>query len=153
VSYIDGDRGILRYRGYPIEQLAERSNFLEARASSSSSSRAGQDRARQLQFIPKSAWFGGWPALFCCLTLCLLTSCLPCLLQVSYLVTYGSLPNPEQSKRWTEAVMRHSGERVSTREGRGRSDVALFQAVNLMLRCFRLIRWGVYCRPGKASIP
>ena len=32
VSYIDGDRGILRYRGYPIEQLAERSNFLEARA-------------------------------------------------------------------------------------------------------------------------
>jgi citrate synthase len=29
VSYIDGDRGILRYRGYPIEQLAERSTFLE----------------------------------------------------------------------------------------------------------------------------
>jgi citrate synthase len=29
VSYIDGDRGILRYRGYPIEQLAEQSNFLE----------------------------------------------------------------------------------------------------------------------------
>ncbi|PSC76850.1 citrate synthase [Micractinium conductrix] len=29
ISYIDGDAGILRYRGYPIEQLAERSNFLE----------------------------------------------------------------------------------------------------------------------------
>ncbi len=29
VTYIDGDNGILRYRGYPIEQLAERSNFLE----------------------------------------------------------------------------------------------------------------------------
>lgn len=29
VTYIDGDRGILRYRGYPIEQLAEESNFLE----------------------------------------------------------------------------------------------------------------------------
>ncbi|KAL6780171.1 Citrate synthase 2, peroxisomal [Auxenochlorella protothecoides] len=29
VSYIDGDRGVLRYRGYPIEQLAERSTFLE----------------------------------------------------------------------------------------------------------------------------
>jgi citrate synthase len=29
VSYIDGDRGILRYRGYPIEQLAERSTYLE----------------------------------------------------------------------------------------------------------------------------
>jgi citrate synthase len=29
ISYIDGDKGILEYRGYPIEQLAERSNFLE----------------------------------------------------------------------------------------------------------------------------
>jgi citrate synthase len=29
ITYIDGDRGILRYRGYPIEELAERSTFLE----------------------------------------------------------------------------------------------------------------------------
>ncbi|MGC9157877.1 MAG: citrate synthase [Terracidiphilus sp.] len=29
ITYIDGDRGILEYRGYPIEVLAERSNFLE----------------------------------------------------------------------------------------------------------------------------
>ncbi len=29
ISYIDGDRGILRYRGYPIEELAEKSNYLE----------------------------------------------------------------------------------------------------------------------------
>ena len=29
VTFIDGDKGILRYRGYPIEQLAEKSNFLE----------------------------------------------------------------------------------------------------------------------------
>ena len=29
ITYIDGDKGILRYRGYPIEQLAERSTFLE----------------------------------------------------------------------------------------------------------------------------
>jgi citrate synthase len=29
ITYIDGDEGILRYRGYPIEQLAEKSNFLE----------------------------------------------------------------------------------------------------------------------------
>jgi citrate synthase len=29
LTYIDGDAGILRYRGYPIEQLAEKSNFLE----------------------------------------------------------------------------------------------------------------------------
>ena len=29
VTYIDGEKGILEYRGYPIEQLAEKSNFLE----------------------------------------------------------------------------------------------------------------------------
>jgi len=29
ITYIDGDEGILRYRGYPIEQLAEKSTFLE----------------------------------------------------------------------------------------------------------------------------
>jgi citrate synthase len=29
ITYIDGDQGILRYRGYPIEQLAEQSTFLE----------------------------------------------------------------------------------------------------------------------------
>jgi citrate synthase len=30
ITYIDGDRGILRYRGYPIEQLAESGAYLEA---------------------------------------------------------------------------------------------------------------------------
>jgi citrate synthase len=29
ITFIDGDKGILRYRGYPIEQLAEKCNFLE----------------------------------------------------------------------------------------------------------------------------
>ncbi len=29
ITYIDGEKGILRYRGYPIEQLAERSTFIE----------------------------------------------------------------------------------------------------------------------------
>src|SRR4026208_1251002 len=29
ITYIDGDRGVLLYRGYPIEQLAENSNYLE----------------------------------------------------------------------------------------------------------------------------
>ena len=29
ITFIDGDRGILRYRGYPIEQLAEQSSYLE----------------------------------------------------------------------------------------------------------------------------
>ena len=29
ITYIDGDAGVLRYRGYPIDQLAEHSSFLE----------------------------------------------------------------------------------------------------------------------------
>jgi citrate synthase len=29
ITYVDGEHGVLRYRGYPIEQLAEYSNFLE----------------------------------------------------------------------------------------------------------------------------
>jgi len=29
ITFLDGERGILRYRGYPIEQLAEKSSFLE----------------------------------------------------------------------------------------------------------------------------
>src|SRR6202011_1242216 len=29
VPYLDGDNGVLRYRGYPIEQLAEHSSYLE----------------------------------------------------------------------------------------------------------------------------
>ena len=30
VTFIDGDKGILRYRGYPIDQLAENASFLDA---------------------------------------------------------------------------------------------------------------------------
>jgi citrate synthase len=29
ITYIDGEAGILRYRGYPLGQLAEKSSFLE----------------------------------------------------------------------------------------------------------------------------
>ena len=29
VTFLDGEKGILRYRGYPIEQLAENSSFVE----------------------------------------------------------------------------------------------------------------------------
>src|SRR6266513_2846537 len=29
ITYIDGDKGILEYRGYPIDQLAEKSTYLE----------------------------------------------------------------------------------------------------------------------------
>ncbi len=33
ITFIDGDLGILRYRGYPIEQLAEHGTYLENRLS------------------------------------------------------------------------------------------------------------------------
>src|ERR1035441_11026978 len=29
ITYIDGDVGVLLYRGYPVEQLAEKANFME----------------------------------------------------------------------------------------------------------------------------
>ena len=29
ITFIDGDKGVLLYRGYPVEQLAERSSFIE----------------------------------------------------------------------------------------------------------------------------
>src|ERR671933_354386 len=29
ITFIDGDKGILRYRGYPIDQLAEKSTYIE----------------------------------------------------------------------------------------------------------------------------
>ena len=29
ITYLDGEKGILRYRGYPIEQLADKASFLE----------------------------------------------------------------------------------------------------------------------------
>src|SRR6266446_748938 len=29
ITFIDGEKGILRYRGFPIEELAEKSNFVE----------------------------------------------------------------------------------------------------------------------------
>ena len=29
ITFLDGDKGILRYRGYPIEQLAQQCEFLE----------------------------------------------------------------------------------------------------------------------------
>jgi citrate synthase len=32
ITYIDGDAGVLLYRGYPVEQLADKSNFLEVAA-------------------------------------------------------------------------------------------------------------------------
>ena len=56
ITYIDGDQGVLLYRGYPIEQLAEKSSFLE----------------------------------------------------VSYLLTHGELPSPDQLSNFVERVERHT---------------------------------------------
>ncbi len=56
ITYIDGEKGLLYYRGYPIEQLAEHCDFLE----------------------------------------------------VSYLLTYGELPNIEQKKQFTNTISSHT---------------------------------------------
>jgi citrate synthase len=56
ITFIDGDKGILRYRGIPIEQLAEKSTFVET----------------------------------------------------AYLLIYGTLPNEEQLRAWSETLTRHS---------------------------------------------
>jgi len=38
INFIDGDKGILEYRGYPIDQLAEKSSIWKLRISSSTAS-------------------------------------------------------------------------------------------------------------------
>jgi citrate synthase len=43
ITYIDGDAGILRYRGYPIEQLAERLHFLQVAYLLAHGELAGED--------------------------------------------------------------------------------------------------------------
>eukprot|EP00887_Chlorella_sp_A99_P004780 scaffold4.g4780.t1 len=124
VSYIDGDKGILRYRGYPIEQLAEQSSFLEARPAAlagrgrgGAAARGGlglalrgaRDQARSARprrprradSSPRACWA---PAP----TPCLLAPCPPRPPQTAYLIVYGNLPTAQQLARWEEAVMRHS---------------------------------------------
>ncbi|MBC7788175.1 MAG: citrate (Si)-synthase [Methylophilaceae bacterium] len=56
ITYIDGEKGLLYYRGYPIEQLAEHCDFLE----------------------------------------------------VSYLLTYGELPNAIEKKQFTNTISTHT---------------------------------------------
>ena len=46
ISFIDGDKGILRYRGYPIEQLAERSNYTEVTAFSQNYEKASEQASK-----------------------------------------------------------------------------------------------------------
>ena len=45
ITYIDGDEGILLYRGYPIEELADKSDFLEVLISCSMGSCRPQRRS------------------------------------------------------------------------------------------------------------
>ncbi|MEO6020901.1 MAG: citrate synthase [Knoellia sp.] len=70
ITYIDGDQGILRYRGYPIDQLAEKSNFLEVsyllvygELPSESELSAFTERLRQHTMLHEDlkAFFNGFP--------------------------------------------------------------------------------------------
>ncbi|MFC7489660.1 MULTISPECIES: citrate synthase [unclassified Knoellia] len=70
ITYIDGDAGILRYRGYPIEQLAEGSTFLETsylliygELPSQSELDDFTDRVRQHTMLHEDlkSFFGGFP--------------------------------------------------------------------------------------------
>ncbi|HCW06390.1 MAG TPA: citrate (Si)-synthase [Cytophagales bacterium] len=64
ITFLDGDKGILRYRGYSIEELAEKSNFLE----------------------------------------------------VAYLLIFGELPTPDQYKKFSEDIKKHTMVHEDTRK-------------------------------------
>jgi citrate synthase len=49
ITYIDGDAGVLLYRGYPVEQLAEKSNFLEVAALLINGKLPGKDELHAFQ--------------------------------------------------------------------------------------------------------
>jgi len=55
ITYIDGDAGILRYRGYPIEQVAERLHFLQVAYLLAHGELAAEDEQRSF----RDAVFGG----------------------------------------------------------------------------------------------
>ncbi len=70
ITYIDGDEGILRYRGYPIEQLAESSTFIETsylliygELPSADELAAFEDRIRQHTMLHEDlkGFFQGFP--------------------------------------------------------------------------------------------
>ncbi|MGL5817234.1 MAG: citrate synthase [Phycicoccus sp.] len=70
ITYIDGDQGILRYRGYPIEQLAEHSSFVEVsylliygELPSAEQLAAFEDQVRQHTMLHEDlkAFFQGFP--------------------------------------------------------------------------------------------
>ncbi|MCW1249771.1 citrate synthase [Acaricomes phytoseiuli] len=70
ITYIDGDQGILRYRGYPIEELAQNSSFLEVsylliygNLPSASELEAFDQRIRRHTLLHEDlkGFFGGFP--------------------------------------------------------------------------------------------
>src|SRR5437764_1919658 len=70
ITFIDGDAGILRYRGYPIEQLAEQSTFLETsylliygELPSAADQAAFEDKIRKHTLLHEDfkAFFNGFP--------------------------------------------------------------------------------------------
>ena len=70
ITYIDGDEGILRYRGYPIEQLAKKSSFVEViylliygQLPSRSELEAFEERLRRHTMLHEDlkAFFNGFP--------------------------------------------------------------------------------------------
>jgi citrate synthase len=59
ITYIDGDKGILEYRGYPIEQLAEHSTYLETAYLISCGSGPSRSRStRCCMRTSRSSWKG-----------------------------------------------------------------------------------------------
>ena len=122
VSFIDGDKGILRYRGYPIEQLAEKSSFLEVGGGACNVWRLptslGVGCVRNVRSVSGPPWVGRpflstiHPFLSSPPTQGHPVSCL----QVAYLIVYGNLPTAQQLQRWEEAVMRHSALPVAVEE-------------------------------------
>ena len=70
ITELDGDAGILRYRGYPIEQLAEQSTYLEVAylldqrraADRRSSTRRGRTRSRTTRSSTRTCASGSWRA-------------------------------------------------------------------------------------------
>ena len=62
ITYIDGDKGILRYRGYPIEELAEKSTYLETaylivkgELPNASTSRCGSTTSRSTRWCTRTS--------------------------------------------------------------------------------------------------
>ena len=131
ISYIDGDKGILRYRGYPIEELAQRSTYTEAHplsllpASSciphstthlrtnnvdgTSFNKAHETQhCQHLVSSGNSLGLSGLLSIPSSLQQQSITAEAHHPTQVSYLLQYGELPSRQELQRWDEALRRHS---------------------------------------------